>query len=191
VSRSVRGQDGYDYAYCLHNGRTIEWPLGGIRISIARAASAKSGPGTQWKKYFNGQWCRAWCRGKSSKIGWLRASLRWSTMGRRPSRSTGVKGGMGLQASEDRLHFTTVFPQPLMLAEPGDWSRKNGLELLSYPSSYIDAKTGLNQLWGPFGCSQYSVSQPRRGLRQALSRLPSRRHLLVARCGGAAGRREC
>ena len=32
-----------------------------------------------------------------------------------------------------------------MLAEPGDWSRKNGLELIAYPD-LIDAKTGLNQL---------------------------------------------
>ena len=32
-----------------------------------------------------------------------------------------------------------------MLAEPGDWSRRNGLELIAYPD-LIDAKTALNQL---------------------------------------------
>jgi hypothetical protein len=32
-----------------------------------------------------------------------------------------------------------------MLTEPGDWSRKNGLELISY-ADLIDAKTGLNQI---------------------------------------------
>jgi hypothetical protein len=32
-----------------------------------------------------------------------------------------------------------------MLTEPGDWTRKNGLELVSY-ADLIDAHTGLNQL---------------------------------------------
>jgi hypothetical protein len=56
-----------------------------------------------------------------------------------------VKGGTGLTVSSDRLHFTSMFPQPLMLIEPADWSRKNGLELVSY-GVLIDAHTGLNQL---------------------------------------------
>jgi hypothetical protein len=56
-----------------------------------------------------------------------------------------VKGGMSLIASQDRLHFTALLPQPLFLTEPGDWSRKNGLELVSY-ADLIDAKTGLDQL---------------------------------------------
>jgi hypothetical protein len=135
----VRGQDGYDYAYCLHNGGQ-SWN-GGYAF-IARAASANLGPG-QWKKYFNGQWSEPGVDGKSSKIDGLGVAW-WSTTGETLALNW-VKGGMGLQTSEDRLHFTTVFPQPLMLAEPGDWSRKNGLELLSYPV-LIDAKTGLNQL---------------------------------------------
>jgi hypothetical protein len=135
----VRGQDGYDYAYCLHNGGQ-SWN-GGYAF-IARAASASLGPG-QWKKYFNGQWSEPGVDGKSSKIDGLGVAW-WSTTGETLALNW-VKGGMGLQTSEDRLHFTTVFPQPLMLAEPGDWSRKNGLELLSYPV-LIDAKTGLNQL---------------------------------------------
>jgi hypothetical protein len=135
----VRSQDGYDYAYCLHNGGQ-SWN-GGYAF-IARAASANLAPG-QWKKYFNGQWSEPGVDGKSSKIDGLGVAW-WSTMGETLALNW-VKGDMGLQASEDRLHFTTVFPQPLMLAEPGDWSRKNGLELLSYPV-LIDAKTGLNQL---------------------------------------------
>jgi hypothetical protein len=52
---------------------------------------------------------------------------------------------MGLIASEDRLHFTAVLSQPLLLVEPGDWARKNDLELVSY-ADLIYAKTGLNQL---------------------------------------------
>jgi hypothetical protein len=52
---------------------------------------------------------------------------------------------MGLTASGDYLHFTPVLSQPLLLIEPGDWSRKNGLELVSY-AVLIDAHTGLNQL---------------------------------------------
>ena len=56
-----------------------------------------------------------------------------------------VKGGIGLITSADRLHFQLALPQPLILTEPGDWSRKNGLELISYPD-LIDARTGLNQL---------------------------------------------
>jgi hypothetical protein len=52
---------------------------------------------------------------------------------------------VGLVASQDRIHFTPVLTQPIMLTEPGDWSRKKGLELVSY-ADLIDAKTGLNQL---------------------------------------------
>ena len=135
----VRAQDGYDYAYCLHNGGH-SWD-GGYAF-IARAASTDSGPG-KWKKYFNGTWSEPGVDGKSSKIDGLGVA-RWSTTGETLGLNW-VKGGMGLQGSKDGLHFTAVFPQPLMLSEPGDWSRKNGLELLSYPV-LIDAKTGLNQL---------------------------------------------
>jgi hypothetical protein len=135
----VRGQDGHDYAYCLHNGGHA-WD-GGYGF-IARAASSDLGPG-KWKKYFDGAWSEPGIAGKSSKIDGLGVAW-WSTTGQTLGLNW-VKGGMGLQASQDRLHFTPVFTQPLMLTEPGDWSRKNGLELLSYPA-LIDAKTGLNQL---------------------------------------------
>ena len=135
----VRGQDGYDYAYCLHNGGQ-SWN-GGFGF-VARAPSSDPGPG-KWKRYFNGEWSEPGVGGKSSPfdsggVAWWKTTgetvgLRW------------VQGGIGLTTSSDRLHFTPMFPQPLMLVEPGDWSRKNGLELVSYPD-LIDAQTGLNQL---------------------------------------------
>ena len=135
----VRGQDGYDYAYCVHNGGH---PWDGGYAFAARAPSSDPGPG-KWKKYFNGAWSEPGVGGKSSKIDGM-GSAWWNTT----SETVGVnwvKGGLGLTASKDRLHFTPVFSQPLMLSEPGDWSRKNGLELISY-ADLIDAKTGLNQL---------------------------------------------
>ena len=136
---AVRGQDGYDYAYCLHNGGH-SWD-GGYTF-VARALAADPGPG-KWKKYFNGNWSEPGVDGKSSPIegsgvGW------WSTLGATVGLGW-VKGGMGLSISSDRLHFTSIFPQPILLTEPGDWSRKNGLELVSY-ADLIDAHTGLNQL---------------------------------------------
>jgi hypothetical protein len=136
---AVRGQDGYDYAYCLHNGGH-SWD-GGYTF-VARAAASDPGP-NKWKKYFNGAWSEPGVDGKSSPIdgagsGW------WTTTGETIGLNW-VKGGMGLTASADRLHFSPLLSQPLMLAEPGDWSRKNGLELVSY-ANLIDASTGLNQL---------------------------------------------
>ena len=135
----VRSPDGYDYAYCSHNGGH-SWD-GGYGF-IARALSSDPGPG-KWRKYFNGAWSEPGVGGKSSPIqgggqAW------WNTTGQTVG-VTWVKGGLGLFASADHLHFTPVFPQPLMLTEPGDWSRRNGLELVAYPD-LIDAKTGLNQL---------------------------------------------
>jgi hypothetical protein len=144
----VHGQDGYDYAYCLHNGGH-SWD-GGYGF-IARASASDPGPG-KWKKYFNGtgnggsgngNWREPGVGGKSSPVD-VTGVAWWTTT----SETLGlkwVKGGLGLTASSDRLHFTAVLSQPLMLAEPGDWSRKNGLELVSYPD-LIDARTGLNQL---------------------------------------------
>ena len=136
---AVRGQDGHDYAYCLHNGGH-SWD-GGYGF-VARAPATDPGPG-KWKKYFNGAWSEPGVRGKSSKIDGLGVAY-WTTT-RENIGLNWVKGGMGIVASSDGLHFTAVLSQPLMLAEPGDWSRKNGLELLSYPS-LIDAQTGLNQV---------------------------------------------
>jgi hypothetical protein len=135
----VRGQDGYDYAYCLHNGGH-SWD-GGYGF-IARASASDPGPG-KWRKYFNGAWSEPGVGGKSSPVD-VTGVAWWTTT----SETLGlkwVKGGIGLTASPDRLHFTAALSQPLMLAEPGDWSRKNGLELLAYPD-VIDAHTGLNQL---------------------------------------------
>ena len=135
----VRGQDGYDYAYCVHNGGH-SWD-GGYTFA-ARAPSSDPGPG-KWKKYFNGAWSEPGVGGKSSPIDGA-GSAWWNTTAETIGLNW-VKGGMGLIASQDRLHFTAILSQPLFLTEPGDWSRKNGLELVSY-ADLIDAKTGLNQV---------------------------------------------
>jgi hypothetical protein len=135
----VRGQDGYDYAYCVHNGGH-SWD-GGYAFA-ARALSSDPGPG-KWRKYFNGAWSEPGVGGKSSPIDGA-GSAWWNTTGETIGLNW-VKGGMGLVASQDHLHFTPILSQPLILTEPGDWSRKNGLELVSY-ADLIDAKTGLNQL---------------------------------------------
>jgi hypothetical protein len=135
----VRGNDGYDYAYCVHNGGH-SWD-GGYGF-IARAPSSSPGPG-KWKKYYNGAWSEPGVGGKSSPINGG-GSAWWNTTDETIGLNW-VKGGLGLVASRDRIHFTPIFSQPVMLTEYGDWSRKNGLELVAYPD-LIDAKTGLNQL---------------------------------------------
>jgi hypothetical protein len=135
----VRGQDAYDYAYCVHNGGH-SWD-GGYGF-VARAPTSDPGPG-KWKKYFNDSWSEPGVGGKSSPVDGLGVAY-WTTT-RETVGFKWVKGGLGLVVSSDRLHFTAALSQPLMLAEPGDWSRKNGAELLSYPDA-IDAHTGVNQL---------------------------------------------
>jgi len=135
----VRGKDGYDYAYCVHNGGH-SWD-GGYTFA-ARASASDPGPG-KWKKYFNGSWSEPGVDGKSSPIDGA-GSAWWNTTAETIGLNW-VKGGMGVVASSDHLHFAPILSQPLILTEPGDWSRKNGLELVSY-ADLIDAKTGLNQL---------------------------------------------
>ena len=135
----VRGHDGYDYAYCLHNGGHA-WD-GGYTFA-ARAPASDPGPG-KWKRYFNGAWSEPGVDGKSSPIDGA-GSAWWTTTGETVGLKW-VKGGVGLSTSSDRLHFTAVLPQPVLLVEPGDWARKNGLELVSY-ADLIDAHTGLNQV---------------------------------------------
>jgi hypothetical protein len=136
----VRGQDGYDYAYCLHNGGH-SWD-GGYGF-IARALANDPGPG-KWKKYLNGSWSEPGVGGKSSPVDGLGVAY-WTTTHETVGLNWVKGGGLGVLASSDRLHFAPVLSQPLLLAEPGDWSRKNGLELVAYPD-LIDAHTGLNQL---------------------------------------------
>jgi hypothetical protein len=136
---AVRGEDGYDYAYCQHNGGH-SWD-GGYTFA-ARAPASGPGPG-KWKKYFNGAWSEPGVDGKSSPIDGLGVAW-WNTKGETVGLNW-VKGGTGLTVSADHLHFTPLLSQPLMLIEPGDWARKNGLELVSY-AALIDAHTGLNQL---------------------------------------------
>jgi len=135
----IRGQDGFDYAYCAHNG-AHSWD-GGYTFA-ARAPSADPGPG-KWKKYFNGSWSEPGVGGKSSPIDGGGVAW-WKTTGETVGVNW-VKGGVGLVTSADRLHFKSILSEPLMLIEPGDWGRKNGLELVAY-QDLIDAKTGLNQL---------------------------------------------
>ncbi len=136
---AVRSQDGYDYAYCLHNGGH-SWESG--YTFAARAPASDPGPG-KWKKYFNGAWNEPGVDGKSSPLDGA-GSAYWTTTGETIGLQW-VKGGTGLVVSKDHLHFTSVLSQPLMLIEPGDWARKNGLELVAY-GALIDAHTGLNQL---------------------------------------------
>jgi hypothetical protein len=136
---AVRGQDGYDYAYCLHNGGH-SWD-GGYTF-VARAPISDPGPG-KWKKYFYGEWSEAGVDGKSSPIDGFAVGY-WNTVHEMIGLK-GVNGKIGISVSSDQLHFTPILSEPLMLIEPGDWARKNGLELVSY-SDLIDAKTGLNQL---------------------------------------------
>jgi hypothetical protein len=135
----VRANDGYFYAYCVHDGGHA-WE-GGYNFA-ARAPESNPKPGN-WKKYFNGGWTEPGIGGKSSKIdgggvGW------WLTKNETIGLSW-IKGGMGLTVSTDHLHFAPLLSAPLMLTEFGDWSRKNGLELYSY-QELIDAKTGIKQL---------------------------------------------
>jgi hypothetical protein len=136
---AVRGQDGYDYAYCLHNGGH-SWD-GGYTF-VARASASDPGPG-KWKKYFNGDWSEPGVDGKSSPIDGFGVGF-WSTIHSFIGLK-GLNGKIGISVSSDQIHFTPILSEPLMLIEPGDWARKNGLELVSY-SDLIDAHTGLNQL---------------------------------------------
>jgi hypothetical protein len=72
-----------------------------------------------------------------------RSMVAWLT-GPPPGETVGlkwVKGGIGLTTSGDHLHFTPVLSQSLMRVEPGDWARKNGLELVAY-TDLIDSHTG-------------------------------------------------
>jgi hypothetical protein len=136
---SVRGEDSYDYAYCLHNGGH-SWD-GGYTF-IARAPAADPSPG-KWKKYFNGAWNEPGVEGKSTPIDG--SGVAWWTTIHEMIGLKGVNGKIGISQSSDLLHFTPILSQPLMLVEPGDWARKNGLELVAYTVA-IDAHTGLNQL---------------------------------------------
>jgi hypothetical protein len=136
---AVRFPDGYDYAYCLHNGGH-SWD-GGYTFA-ARAPATDPGPGS-WKKYYNGSWSQPGVDGKASPLDGFAVAY-WTTIHEMIGLK-GVNGKIGISASSDQLHFTPILSEPLMLIEPGDWARKNGLELVAY-TDLIDAHTGLNQL---------------------------------------------
>jgi hypothetical protein len=89
-----------------------------------RAPASDPGPG-KWKKYFNGTWSKPGVGGKSSPVDGLGVAY-WTTTRETVGLNWVKGGGLGLLASRDRLHFKAVLSQPLLLAEPGDWSRKNG-----------------------------------------------------------------
>ena len=72
-----------------------------------------------------------------------------------------MRGGLGIALSQDRIHFTDARAEPLMLTEPGDWSRHNGYELTGY-HDLIDAKTGLNLL-GDHWLMAYMYIKPKEG----------------------------
>jgi hypothetical protein len=118
----------------------VGWRLG--YAFAARAPSSDPGQG-KWKKYFKGSWSARGVGGKSSPIDGG-GSAWWKTTGETVGINR-VKGGMGLVTSAHHLHFKSILSQPLMLIEPGDWARKNGLELVAH-QDLIDAKTGLNPL---------------------------------------------
>jgi hypothetical protein len=138
-SEVVRGQDGYFYASCTHNG-AHNW-YGGYRF-LARAPIANPMPG-QWKRYYNGAWTEPGIGGKATPV--ETGPMAFWLPENKSVALTRVKGGFGLQLSSDYIHFTPLFAEPLVLQEGMDWSRKDGRDLWSY-QVLIDAMTGSNQL---------------------------------------------
>jgi hypothetical protein len=151
----IRGKDEFYYAYCLRNGGQ-SWN-GGYTF-LARAPIAQPGPGN-WKKLYNGAWSEPGVGGTSSPVDGLAVGY-WLTADKTVSLKW-VKGGLGVALSQDRIHFTDALSEPLMLTEPGDWSRHNGAELTAY-HDLIDAKTGLNLL-GDHWLMTYMYLKPKEG----------------------------
>jgi hypothetical protein len=151
----IKGKDDFYYAYCLRNGGQ-SWN-GGYTF-LARAPVAQPGPGN-WKKFYNGSFSEPGVGGQSSPVDTLAVGY-WLTADKTVSIKW-VKGGLGIALSQDRVHFTDALPEPLMLTEPGDWSRHNGLELTAY-HDLIDAKTGLNLL-GDHWLMAYMYLKPHEG----------------------------
>jgi hypothetical protein len=151
----IKGKDEFYYAYCLRNGGQ-SWN-GGYTF-LARAPVAQPGPGN-WKKFYNGEWSQPGVGGLSSAVDQL-AIGHWVTADKTVSINW-VKGGLGVSLSRDRVHFTDALSVPLMLTEPGDWGRHNGLELTAY-HDLIDAKTGENLL-GDHWLMAYMYIKPKEG----------------------------
>ena len=111
----VRGTDGYDYAYCVHNGGH-SWD-GGYGF-IARAPSSDPGPG-KWRKYFNGEWSEPGVGGKSSPFDsenfgkryhvFRRVNISWSRASGDPQ--VGEMLAHWYSASEHE-HWATTAPVP-------------------------------------------------------------------------------
>ncbi|MBV8578346.1 MAG: hypothetical protein JOZ58_25345, partial [Acetobacteraceae bacterium] len=151
----IKGKDGFYYAYCLRNGGQ-SWN-GGYAF-LARAPIAQPGPGN-WKKLYNGEWSQPGVGGLSSPVESLAVGY-WLTTDKTVSLKW-VKGGLGIALTQDRVHFADALAVPLMLTEPGDWGRHNGLELTSY-HDLIDAKRGSNLL-GDHWLMAYMYIKPKEG----------------------------
>jgi hypothetical protein len=151
----IKGKDEFYYAYCLRNGGQ-SWN-GGYTF-LVRAPIAQPGPGN-WKKFYNGEWSQLGVGGLSSALDQLAVGY-WLTADKTVSINW-VKGGLGVSLSRDRVHFTDALSVPLMLTEPGDWGRHNGLELTAY-HDLIDAKTGQNLL-GDHWLMAYMYIKPKEG----------------------------
>lgn len=150
-SSTVKGQDGYYYSYCGGHGNAY----------VARAPVSNPGPG-EWKKYYNGSYSEPGIGGKSTRMTqqvgdasfWLTTNQTVSVIW--------VKGGLGLEFSQDYMHFTE-FPVPILKLDTGYWDRRKNPpnELLSY-AGLIDATTGANQL-GDHWYLTYMYLQPNEG----------------------------
>jgi hypothetical protein len=176
----VRGQDGYDYAYCLHNGGH-SWD-GGYTFA-ARAPASDPGPG-KWKKYFNGAWNGR--RGQIDPNRWRgrrlldhhRRDSRFE-MGQRGNRACCVRGPPAFHAG----------PFPASHAD-----RAGRLGAQERPRAGVLRRLDrrphrIEPARRPLAAGVY-VSEPGREFREALSDLSPRRHLVVARARRTAGRRD-
>jgi hypothetical protein len=179
---AVRGQDGYDYAYCLHNGGH-SWH-GGYTF-IARAPASDPSPG-KWKKYFNGSWNEPGVDGKSSPIdGGGVAYLDHHRRDRRfemGQRRLGPCHVLGPAAFYGRVAAASLTGRAGRLgaqerARTGVVCRLDRCPHRTQPTQR------------PLAAGVY-VSEPRRDFRQTLSHFSSRRYLLVARVRRTTGRRD-
>ena len=179
----VRGQDGYDYAYCLDNGGS----LCGWRIHVLPPARPLPilGPG-KWKKYFNGGLERAGRRGQIDPNRWRgrrlldhhRRDSRFE-MGQRGNRACCVRGPPAFHAGP--------FP-----ASHADRAGRLGAQerLRAGVLRRLDRRPHrIEPTRRPLAAGVY-VPEPGREFRQALSDLSPRRHLVVARARRTDGRRD-
>lgn len=133
---AVDGHDSYYYAYCFRarDGGLI----------AARAPVSDPAPGT-WRKYLGGTWDQPGLGGDATRLanGSGVSVSRWATTG--DLILTGwVPGGLGLFVTRDHVSLKAM-PEPLLVADPGNWRRPAASELIAYPV-LLDARNGGNQL---------------------------------------------